>query len=811
MMRLAILFTILQAALSAREIPLFFFRGDHSIQTRTPRMTAEFKRGGYRISNGIRIEFLGSNASPEPDGLMAGTASFILGDDPARWRTRVPLYDQVIYKKVYPGIDAVYSGSDRRLKSDFIVAAGADPARIRLRYAGADTVFVDAQGGLVVRSDAGELREEPPVAWQEIGDRKVPVPVAFRVSGDVVTFELGPYDRARTLLIDPVVTYSSFLGGNRIDAMTGIAADSAGNAYVCGYTDSIDLPLAASYDNSANGGVDAFVAKFNAAGTSLVYATYIGGNGDDRAFSIKVDIWGNAHLTGWTGSTNYPKQVPLQSALSGTRDAFLTKLDVNGTGLLYSTYFGGSGSDSGNAIGLDQWENAYIAGETTSTNLPTAGLYGPAQPQNRGGQDAFVTKFSITGSLLFSTYLGGAGTDRATGVFVKNDTPYVTGSTTSVNFPVQGALQSASAGGQDAFVTRVSLYGNVFWYSTYLGGSAGATGFPESGYSIAVDGANNIYVAGVTSSSNFPLAAPFQTTFGGGGQDGFISKIASSGTSLVWSTFLGGTGIDSVRAIAVKTSGEVYAAGETASSNFPLGSPVQAAKSGSSDAFISKLNAAGSALLWSTYYGGNGADRAMGLDLAGTNVYVTGQTGSSNFPVVSAAQSFGLGEANGFVLKMSDTAGGGSTSLNATPEAGEVTPASSTASRQTLTAVVSDTNGFADVKQINFLVNSSASEDLFTCQVVYRRAEDRFYLLDDTNSPLGPAAHGASAILENTQCRLYARNSTAAGSGNTLTMHLDLLLQPGYQSGRRIFVAVEDAQGAKSAWVERAGWSVPGL
>ncbi|HTF68675.1 MAG TPA: SBBP repeat-containing protein, partial [Edaphobacter sp.] len=320
--------------------------------------------------------------------------------------------------------------------------------------------------------------------------------------------------------------------------------------------------------------------------------------------------------------------------------------------LVFSTYFGGTGYDNGNAIASDSSGSVYIAGDTDSTNLP---VLNALQSLNRGRQDGFAAKFSSTGALQYSTYLGGSGDDRATAIAVDSaGAAYLTGSTTSPNFPVANAFQAANAGGQDAFVTKLNAGGSALVYSTYLGGSGGIAGYPESGNGIAVDSALSAYVTGVTHSANFPTLGAFQTGHAGGGLDAFVCKFTAAGSSIVYSTFLGGIGLDTATAIAIDAGGTAYVTGNTTSPDFPMVSPVQSAKSGSVDAFVAAVNSGGSALAFSTFFGGNSADGGTAVALNGSGtIWIAGQTTSTNFPVQTPIQATGYSEGNGFVASMS--------------------------------------------------------------------------------------------------------------------------------------------------------------
>ncbi|MGH9667144.1 MAG: SBBP repeat-containing protein, partial [Bryobacteraceae bacterium] len=365
--------------------------------------------------------------------------------------------------------------------------------------------------------------------------------------------------------------YSTYLGGSGFTAATGVAVDSYGDAFIAGWTETRDIPASGAAAQTNAGGVDAFVAKLAPAGNSLVYVTYLGGGLEDRAFGIAADTVGDVAITGVTYSTDWPVLGAAPARLKGYKNAFVARLNPSGN-LVFSTCLGGSGSDSGNAVALDSFGNAYVAGVASSTNFP---VLSPYQAANRGGQDAFVSKFSAAGALLYSTYLGGSGDDQANGIAVDAfGQAVVTGGSFSTNFPTAGALQPSNHGGEDAFVTRLISSGSALSFSTYLGGSGGTPVNQEQGTAVAIDTSANIYIAGVTSSTDFPVAAAAQS-YGGGISDAFAAEIAYTGAALVYSTYLGGNDLDWATGIAVDSSNRAWIGGYTSSTGFPLVLPIQ--------------------------------------------------------------------------------------------------------------------------------------------------------------------------------------------------------------------------------------------
>ncbi len=614
----------------------------------------------------VRLDLTGANSHPAitPEDLLPARSNYFIGNDPSKWRTGVPSYAKVRYLDVYPGIDLIYYGNQRRLEHDFVVAPGADPGRITLHLRGVSKLRIDG-GDLVIRTAQGELRLLKPEIYQESQGSRQSVSGGYVLrGGNRIGFKVAGFDRSRPLVIDPVLSYSTFLGGDYSDQAFGIALDSGGNAYVTGVTFSSDFPvtsgvfqttLLANIDGCSNGEkvVDsgqgnAFVTKLNSTGTALVYSTYVGGTCADAANAIAVDSSGNAYITGVTGSTNFPTTSgAFQTSKASTHyNAFVTELNPTGTALIYSTYLGGNVIDEGNGIAVDSSGNSYVTGETYSTTFPTtSGAFQTSIPNSNDYPSAFVSKFNPTGTaLVYSTYLGGNDGDEAFAIAVdSSDNAYVTGVTDSTNFPTtSGALRTTlGSSNGNAFVTKLNSTGTALLYSTYLGGSGG-----DNGNGIAVDSSGNAYVTGLTSSTDFPTSAgAFQTALAGTG-NAFVTKLNPTGAAPLYSTYLGASGGASGYSIAVDSSGNAYVTGMTSSTVFPTTSGAIQTTLGTIDgnAFVTELNSTGSGLVYSTYLGGSGnvsagyGDAGFGIavDSSG-NAYVTGQTASANFPVTPGA------------------------------------------------------------------------------------------------------------------------------------------------------------------------------
>ncbi len=643
----------------------------------------------------IRMDFVGAAPHPEQfsSAALLGKVNHFIGSDPSRWLTNVETYGRVGYRGIYPGISVAYYGNQGQLEYDLLVSAGTDPDKIRLGFDGVGGVRIGPQGDLALSVLGGDLSLRRPHAYQQVDGAHVEVDASYVLENGEVGFRLGGYDPSRPLVIDPVLAYSTFLGGESADLGLAIAVDSAGSTYVTGQTSNSFPTTEGAYDSSPNGSGDVFVAKLNAAGSALIYSTYIGGSASDEGSGIAIDASGNAYVTGKTASANFPTtEGATQSVFGGVVDGFVTKLNPAGSGLVYSTYLGGSGVDEALAIAVDASRNALVTGQTQSSeDFPTT--EGAFQAAYGGGlSDAFVTKLNASGSMkVYSTYLGGSGKpaedtfesslgDYAQGIAVDSaGNAYVAGSTDSRNFyTTEGAAQTSHAsvvnadpsGFFDGFVTKFSPSGSPI-YSTFLGG-----GRTDHAVAIAVDSANRAYVTGGTASiggDTFGAAFPttdnaFDTTYNRGG-DAFVTKLKANGSGpLMYSTFLGGspmielsTGTDFGFAITVDGAENAYVTGRTTATDFPLMDSFQDGNAGGYDAFVSKIDTTSSgvsSLVWSSYLGGSGEDLGAGIavDPAGS-VYVTGGTVGGGFPTTPGAlrSSFG-GLVDGFVTKIAKSA-----------------------------------------------------------------------------------------------------------------------------------------------------------
>jgi hypothetical protein len=617
------------------------------ISSRTLPSSSPAKSGAV-----LKMKLVGANASPQLTGRdeLPGKSNYLIGNNPAKWRTNLPNYAKVTYADVYPGIDLVYYGHQGKLEYDFVVSPGANPGAIRVSINGDEKRRIDRQGDLVLEAAGSEFRLHRPIIYQEINGTRQRIAGNFAIHGTrQVGFEVARYDSSKPLIIDPVLSYSTYLGGPGYNYGSAIALDPSGNAYITGITRSIDFPTTANAFQAGAGSFadDVFVTKFNAAGSALVYSTYLvhqAFNGaNDFPPAIAVDSSGDAYVTGSTGSTNFATANAFQQTnAGGWADVFVTKLNAAGSALVYSTYLGGFGFDYGTGIAVDSSGNAYVTGVTFSTNFPTVNAF---QAEIGGNpylyeRNAFVTKLNTDGSaLIYSTYLGGGGYTDGYGIAVDTSgNAYVTGMAISPNFPTTaGAFQTTGGG---CFVTKFTFAGTALAYSTRINSPWCSA--------IAVDSSGNAYVTGSTFATDFPTANAFQVTNAGGG-DAFVTKLNAAGTALVYSTYLGGSGKDGGQGIAVDSSGNAYVTGWIASTDFPTANAFQAMYGGGdTDAFVTELNAEGSALIYSTFLGGKGGegtvfcDCPVGLGIAvdtSGNAYLTGWTTSTDFPTSNAFQA----------------------------------------------------------------------------------------------------------------------------------------------------------------------------
>jgi Beta-propeller repeat/FlgD Ig-like domain len=602
---------------------------------RRPRLPHEDQPDSIETTM-IKAEFVGASEFSEVVGLeeLEYKCNYFIGNEPSNWRTDVPNYSAVTMRGLYPGVDVTFASHEGRLESKILAASSSDLASVKVEFRGANNVDQQTSTSALVQTSFGEhtfegillsdgtaSKSEQPassatssasgvslVYGTYLGgsrnDEGTAIAVDARgnayLTGSTLSTNFpikGPYQTSSGGWEDVFVTkiestgselvYSTYLGGDYYDNAEGIAVDAGGNAYIIGTAGSKNFPIESPFQASFGGNSDAFVTKISSSGSGLVYSTYLGGEATEYGRGIAVDALGNAYATGWTESTNFPTENPLQSSQNGRTDSFVTKFNSAGNGLIYSTYLGGNFDDYSRGIAVDAQGNACVTGSTTSTDFPTQNSF---QTSNSGYYDAFVIKINNVGSeLIFSTYLGRIGYDNGWSIAIDFEgNTYVAGVTENADFPTLNAFQASFGGYVDIFVTKFNSAGSGLVYSTFLGGSGS-----DVGLGIAVDAAGNAYVTGSTASidsTNFPTLNPFQDTIGGG-QDAIVSKINTASNGLVYSTFLGGSTSDVGNGIAVDATGNAYIVGHTFSTDFPTQGPFQPSISGTQDAFVTKFAA----------------------------------------------------------------------------------------------------------------------------------------------------------------------------------------------------------------------------
>ena len=622
----------------------------------------------------LKLSFPGANPhlTMQPLKRLATSVNYFLGNDPAKWHTNVPVYAGVRYVDLYPGIDLEISDENGRWVQRLVAREGADLSAVRLRMEGAEGVELAEGGMLRVRTTQGDFRlplltletadgtSLPSVLTRPLVRAVARVGAAFEISHPFASAAL-PFDTIAAQGTSDLL-YATFLGGNSSELAYDIAVDTSGSVYLVGSTQSSGFPTGPGYDTDHNGGTDAFVVKLNPDGSNLVYATFLGGSGRDEGRGIAVDGSGNAYVTGYTNSSNFPTTSgSYDTSYNGgyeMGDVFLVKLNVNGSTLEYATFLGGSSDDLSYSITVDASSEAYVTGYTSSSNFPT--IPGSYDDTHNGDWDVFVVKLNPGGSnLVYATFLGGSDRDEGHGIAVDGSgNAYVTGHTSSSNFPTtSGSYDTSYSHAQyDAFVAKLNPSGNSLVYSTFLGNY----GWTE-GRDIAVDSNGNAYITGYYAGSNYPTTpGSYDPSYNGDG-DAFVTKLNASGSGLMYSTFLGGSGMDGGHSITVDSSGNAYVTGETESSNFPtISGSYDTSHNGGADVFVVKLNASGNGLMYATFIGGGGQDRGNGIAVdSGGNAYVTGSTTSSNFPAGPGHDPSYNGSEDAFVVKLAT--GGGTT------------------------------------------------------------------------------------------------------------------------------------------------------
>jgi hypothetical protein len=593
-------------------------------------------------SDAIRLNIVNANKSAALEGihLLPGKSNYFMGNNPSDWHADIPNYEKVKIQNIYSGIDLIYYGNQRQVECDWIVAPSADPRQIKFSFDKNIEAWLDDEGNLVF-GDNKQITLQRPFIFQERNERRVIISGGYKALGrGKIGFWLGEYDRSLPLVIDPVINYATYVGTSADDLGYGVVVDSAGNAYVASTT-----------TINASKGLDIMVTKLDPSGSTSLYSIVFGGSGNDEVRSIAVNAAGEAYLAGWTYSSNFPTASAYQNSRRGASDAFITKLNASFNGFVFSTYFGGSGDDQAYDIVLGSGNNIYFSGNTSSSSdFPRLNAFQNAY--GGGTVDAFVAKLNPSGSaLIYSSFFGGNAEENGRGITTDiSGAVYVTGRTTSTNFPTVTPFQAAYGGNYDAFIAKVSPSGTALVYSTYLGGSN-----QEAGHSIIVDADGNAYITGKTSSLNFPTVNAFQPSYAGGAFDAIIVKLNPSGNTLLYSTYLGGSDDEESLDIVMDSLGNLCISGFTASTNFPVVNAFQPNYGGGRfDNFVTKLDISRNALVYSSYLGGNDAENAyhMAID-ASNNLYLVGWTSSLNFsPGMKSPYTGGAYDA--FVAKIGD-------------------------------------------------------------------------------------------------------------------------------------------------------------
>ena len=608
----------------------------------------------------IKAQFVGSNPDVQINGdnEVSHNHNYFFGKDRSDCYLRVPAYSSVVYKGLYPGIDLRYHGDGQSLKYDFIISPGADISQIAIRYDGVDRLNISSAGELEMTTSFGSVNEKAPFAYQEIIGKRENIACHF-VFKDANTFgfEADSFDYSIPLVIDPSIIYSTYLGGSDLDYPRDICIDPQRNIYIAGVTQSDDFPLANPYQGQRSPAPSCFISKISSGGDSLIYSTYFGGiNGNGYILAITSDSFGNSWFAGSTNALDFPTTPDaLDTTYGGDIDDFVTKLSSSGDSLLYSTYLGGNGGDDVGDIALGPDGKCYVAGASGSSDFPILHPFDPSYHEGGG----FITCFSPSGdTLVFSTIFRGAGIK---GIAVDSGGYiYITGSTGDSHFPVYHAYDSTLDGWTDAFITKFTPLAESLVFSTYLGGSC-QLWLWEGAMRIALDPQGNSYICGKTPSFDFPLYNAYDSTLGGEfDSDAFAAKFSPSG-ELLYSTFLGGSGLDWAYDVTIGSDGCAWIVGSTDSPDFPVPNGFDQQLEGVTSAFIAKLSPSGDNLLFGTYLGGSQSfyrveQYASGVACNGVDkLYVTGITDADDFPLLNPFQDHNAGWDDAFVTVLDIT------------------------------------------------------------------------------------------------------------------------------------------------------------
>lgn len=756
----------------------------------------------------LRMKIRGASrpAGWEPGRLLPGVSNYFHGQDPSHWQRDVPAYESVTARQVQPGVDLVWYGKKRKLEYDLVVAPGVDPSRLEVAWDGASAMKVDRAGNLVLETIFGPVIQQRPFVYQMVGGKQVKIDARYSLQpGSGARFALGRYDRTRPVVIDPaVMVYSTFLASSATSTKA-VVADLPGNAYVTGQSLSASFPFVNPY-RTAYAVNEIFVAKLNAAGTALVYATYLGGNQEDVPTSLAVDSAGSAYVLGETSSTDFPLRNPIQgsrgTASTVDRDTILTKFTAAGNDLVYSTYFGGSGGTAPATLSVTTDGSVYFGvyvNAGTLTVTPT-----PQVLNASSGGRAIIAKVRPAGnsfewlSVLGDIILTDIASD-STGVYF-GASNFARPAYPAVNAP-PGLVQTRS---NEGVLGKLNPAGSSFLYYTHFGGGAG--GQDDRVYAISIDSSGALYAAGATVSSDLPLQNPLRSytapPAGVAFQDGFALKLSPAGNSIVYSTYIGGMDRDSIVDIAVDSSGGLALLGDTLSSDFPQVDSLQPALRGIQDAFVMKLKPAGNAIQFSTFLGGAAEEVGTGI-FSGTAgaLYVTGiTTGTSTFPTLNAFQTTPSVGLAGFLTKLTVT--------SQTPAVATLSPVATSGTQQTFTFSFTDPDGATDLGVVNVLVNNFLN-GASACYIAYDRPTNLVFLVNDAGDSATTLALAGSGSTSNSQCTIQGAGSSATVSGNTLTLTLVIQFNATTFSGRKVvYMAARDSDQNNSGWQPMGTYAV---
>jgi len=588
----------------------------------------------------IRYEGADLNAVVSAYDQLPGKINYIINAEPASWVTDIPLYSHVKAENIYPGIDVIYYHSNNTLEFDFKIQPFADPSLIRISFDEHSIPEISDEGKLKFPDAAGIPGLDVPVAFQIIDGVQRQIPVTYHINDDkTISLSLAEYDHSKELLIDPLIEFSSYLGGSGSEEGFNVVIKN-GFLYVAGTTESSDFPTLNPYQSVIGTIRSSYIAKFSISGAALqlVYSTYIG-NDIAELRGLVVDNLGNAYITGSTSSTNFPLVNPVQSLNAGIIDGYIVKLNPQGNALVYSTYFGGNSIDRGRAMAIDTTGSVYVTGVTASTDFPSVNAW---QANNAGQLDAYVLKLKPNGSSYdYVTYLGGTSLDYGAGISLDdNNGVFVTGASRSTDLPAINALQTNNAGGYDAFVVNINSTGTPVYFD-YIGGSG-----DDAGTDVGMDSSGRIVIFGQTQSSNFPLTV--QQTYSDG--EAFLTSIDLVSSQYNFSRYLGGSGSDSAWRMAIDTNDVAHVVGDTTSMDYPLLDPTQSTPGGGTDGYVSSLSLVDGTLLYSSYIGGSLTDRARGVSKEAGYLVVTGVTASTNLPLQQPYQAINKGGNDSFIL-----------------------------------------------------------------------------------------------------------------------------------------------------------------